>query len=597
MPRFIPSFALFLLASSLLAQTQVQKNTETMVVLGTAAPVPLAESSRSITILPVQEKSLTAASPLDLLRSDTSIFLMQRGAGGGQTDIVLRGGGFAQTLVLIDGFRVNDNQTAHHSLDLPLPTEAIDAIEVLAGTGSTLHGADALAGVVDFRTAAPDHASLRLRAAAGSFTSDEESLVGNAVRNCWSGRLAAARNFSEGFMADRDYRNETLSTEHWIGTRLGLTDLLLASSDRAFGADQFYGNYNSWERTKNWFAAARQELGSSTTASFAYRRHTDQFVLLRNDPAYYQNNHIDGSWQASLRRTTSVGGSSLALFGLESAGDSIRSSNLGIHARNRGAGYIDLDLRPTRQRWTLSAGVREEVFSGGQNSFAPQIAASFRASPTLKLRAAAGYGFRIPTYTDLYYSDPTTVGNAKLKPESAWSGEAGADWTPTARLALTATGFYSRQHDAIDYLRANSTAKWQATNLSGLRFAGAEATLHWQPTRAQSVRLAWTALSGAQHALHGLESEYVFNYPVENAQAEWSVALGRFAQFRNTVAIAQRYQQTPYPVWNATLAHDTGRLRPYLRFANLANTGYQEIEDVAMPGRAVRGGFALSFGR
>jgi iron complex outermembrane receptor protein len=568
-----------------------------MVVLGEAVPVPLAESTRAATILPLAPQSLTLASPLDALRSDSSIFLKQRGAGGGQTDLVLRGGGFAQTLILVDGFRVNDGQTAHHSLDLPLPVEAIDSIEVLAGAGSTLHGADALAGVVDLRTAAPSHASLRLRAADGSFTSDEESLVGNAVLHRWSGRLAAARNFSEGFMADRDYRNETLSTEHWIGTRLGLTDVLLAASDRAFGANQFYGNYNSWERTKNWFAAARQELGSRTTASYAYRRHTDQFILLRGRPSYYENNHIDGSWQASLRRTATLGSGSLALFGLEAAGDSIHSSNLGQHARNRDAGYVDFDLHPARARWTLSAGAREEIFSGGLKSFAPQLAASFHAAPTLKLRAAAGYGFRIPTYTDLYYSDPTTVGNARLKPESAWSAEAGADWRPTAQLALTATGFYSRQHDAIDYIRTNASAKWQATNLSGLRFAGAEATLRWQPTQTQSVHLSWTMLHGAQRALNGLESEYVFNLPVENAQVAWRAALGHWAQLTNTVQIAQRYQQTPYPVWDATLAHDSGRLRPYLRLTNLANTGYQEIENVAMPGRAVMGGFALNFGK
>ncbi len=93
------------------------------------------------------------------------------------------------------------------------------------------------------------------------------------------------------------------SAESWSGTRLGITDLLVASSDRSFGANQFYGPYNSWERTKGWFASARQELGSHTVAAFGYRRHTDDFALFRNDPAAYENNHIDGSWQGSLRGT------------------------------------------------------------------------------------------------------------------------------------------------------------------------------------------------------------------------------------------------------------------------------------------------------
>jgi outer membrane receptor protein involved in Fe transport len=90
--------------------------------------------------------------------------------------------------------------------------------------------------------------------------------------------------------------------------------------------------------------------------------------------------------------------------------------------------------------------------------FAPHLAGSLRLDHQLKLRASGGYGFRLPTYTDLYYSDPATIGNPKLKPESAWSGEAGADWVPSSRFSLSATGFYNRQHDTIDYVRAASLA-------------------------------------------------------------------------------------------------------------------------------------------
>ena len=575
----------------------IPTRTETMVVLGSAAPVPLAESTRSIDVIALKGKTLAAETPLDFLRQDSSIFLEQRGAGGAQSDLVLRGGSFEQTLVLLNGFRINDSQAAHHNLDLPIPLEAMDSIQVLEGAGSTLHGVDALSGVVDFLTAAPDHASLLLRAAEGSFESNEESLLAGATRGRWSGRATASRNFSTGFAADRDYRNEDASAENWLGSRLGITDLLFAASDRSFGANQFYGPYNSWERTKGWFASARQEFGSRTVAAFGYRRHTDEFILLRNAPSVYENNHIDGSWQASLRHTLPIANPSLLLFGLEADGDSIRSNNLGLHARNRGAGYMDLDLRPSKRRWNLSAVAREEVFSGGAQAFAPQLSGSLRATDRLKLRASGGYGFRIPTYTDLYYSDPATIGNPNLKPESAWSGDGGADWVASARLSLSVTGFYSRQHDAIDYVRPNATQKWQAVNLSGLRFSGVESNLTWFPTRSQSVRISWTALHGAQNALHGLQSEYVFNYPVQNLHASWTVALGHSFAVSNSLQLAQRFRQTVYPVWNAALTHDSGKIRPYLRLGNLSNTGYQEIVGVAMPGRSFTGGVAFQLGR
>jgi vitamin B12 transporter len=590
--------------------------TETMVVLGSPVPVPLADSPSSIVVLPVESQILTLDSAQDLLRQDSSVYLEERGAGGGQADIVLRGGSFEQTLVLLNGFRIDDSQTSHHNLDLPMPLDALDSIEVLHGAGSTLHGEDALSGVVDFLTAAPSATSLHLSSGAGSFGENEESLLGALVRKQWSSRLTAERNFSTGFMADRDYRNEDASSESWISSRLGVSDLLFAASDRSFGANQFYGPYNSWERTKGWFASGRQELGSRTVAAFGYRRHTDEFVLLRNDPSVYENNHIDGSWQASLRRTETLASTSVLLFGLESDGDSIHSNNLGLHARNRGAGYVDLDLRPAKSRWNLSAGLREELFSGGpQSALSPHLAASLRLAHQLKIRASGGYGFRIPTYTDLYYSDPATQGNAKLKPESAWSGEAGADWAPSSHFSLSATGFYSRQHDTIDYVRAASPNPllppgcpvnvWCATNLNGLHFAGAESSLTWRPAKGQTVRVAWTGLIGAQPLMSGLESEYALNYPVENLCAIWTSALGKVLSVTNSVAIVKPYQQSgnpswnasPYPVWNLSLTHDAGKLHPYLRLANLSNTGYQEIVGVNMPSRSITGGISIWLNR
>ena len=553
-------------------------------------------------------ESLAAESPQDFLRQDASVFLEERGAGGGQADLVLRGGSFEQTLVLLNGFRINDAQTSHHNLDLPVPLEAMDSIQVLEGAGSTLHGVDALSGVVDFLTAAPDHDSIFLRGGEGSFESNEETLLAGAMRGRWSGRVTAERNFSTGFMTDRDYRNEDASAETWVGTRLGMTDLMFAGSDRSFGANQFYGDYPSWERTKGWFGSARQELGSQTEAAFAYRRHTDEFVLFRDDPAIYENNHIDGSWQGSLRRTENLPAGTLLLMGLEADGDSIRSNNLGLHARNRGAGYVDVDLRPAKKRWSLSAGAREEIFSGGaQAAFSPELAGSLRVASSLKLRATGGYGFRIPTYTDLYYSDPATLGNPNLKAESAWIGDWGADWTPSAKVTLSATGFYSQQHDTIDYVKSATPNPylpagcpaniWCADNLNGLHFAGVETNFAWIPNKSQTVRVEWTALHGAQTALHGLESEYVFNYPVENIHASWTWAMGHDIFLTNAVQLAQRYQQTVYPVWNATLTRNAWKVRPYLRFTNLSNTGYQEISGVNMPPRTIMGGVAVQVGR
>ena len=170
--------------------------------------------------------------------------------------------------------------------------------------------------------------------------------------------------------------------------------------------------------------------------------------------------------------------------------------------------------------------------------FSPELAGSFRVANSLKLRASGGYGFRIPTYTDLYYSDPSTLGNPKLKPESAWTGRCGRGLDAVGEGDAFGDGilFAAARHDRLReeprpfrmriFRRGCPANIWCADNLNGLHFAGVESTLTWIPKKSQTVRIAWTGLHGAQSALHGLESEYVFNYPVENIHASWTWALG-----------------------------------------------------------------------
>ena len=110
---------------------------------------------------------------------------------------------------------------------------------------------------------------------------------------------------------------------------------------------------------------------------------------------------------------------------------------------------------------------------------------------------------------------------------------------------------------------------------------------------------------GAQAYLCNLQSEYALNYPVQNLRATWTAALKHSIIATNSVALVKPYQQpgnlpwnaNPYPVWDASITRDAGKMRPYLRLGNLSNTGYQEINGVAMPGRSITGGVSLWLGR
>ena len=163
-----------------------------IVVTGTFAPEPIEDVNRSVDVVDLRHKRSLFGSFADVLKDDSSIDLRQRGPNDIQGDISIRGGSFAQTLVLLNGLRLNDSQSSHHNLDLPLPLEAMNEVQVLRGSGSTQYGSDAVTGVVNI-LAVPEGPELRLRGALGNFGVNQESGLIAGRRKYFSQELVFAR--------------------------------------------------------------------------------------------------------------------------------------------------------------------------------------------------------------------------------------------------------------------------------------------------------------------------------------------------------------------------------------------------------------------
>lgn len=134
------------------SQQPLHSAKETVVVVGSVKPVSLGDSSRTVVAIDTQEHALAFQDVEDYLRTDASVDIQQRAAAGVMADISLRGASFEQTLVLLNGLRMNDVETSHFNLDVPAPLMAIGGLNILHGTGSTLYGSDAIGGVTDFLT-------------------------------------------------------------------------------------------------------------------------------------------------------------------------------------------------------------------------------------------------------------------------------------------------------------------------------------------------------------------------------------------------------------------------------------------------------------
>ena len=223
------------------------------------------------------------------------------------------------------------------------------------------------------------------------------------------------------------------------------------------------------------WASGQQSFGDRTQASFAYRRHTDLFVLYRDRPEVFTNRHAAESYQGSFRRTEPLAANTRLAWGVEGWHDSIVSNNLGTHSRARGSGYAALDFRALH-RFSLSLGAREEFYRSLSTQFVPSIAGGAWLTNNLKWRASASRAFRLPSFTDLYYHDPANVGSPDLRPESAWNYETGIDWNPSRRVRGELTLFHRRERDGIDYVRMSANDIWRATNFQRLHFTGVEAS-------------------------------------------------------------------------------------------------------------------------
>jgi iron complex outermembrane receptor protein len=574
------------------ATNTIETRRETVVVTGTYEPLDINEIDRSIRSISIRNWELISNTFADFLRLDPSLDLRQRAPNSIQGDLSIRGSTFGQTLILVDGQRVNDVQSGHHNLDIPLPLEAVDRVEILKGSGSTLYGSDAVGGVVNFISRRPENSQVRLRSAFGNFGVNQQRGVMSYVNSRLSQTLSFSRDFSSGFRANRDYRNLSLTSQTELSSRLGNSSVMLAYNDRPFGADQFYGNYNSWENTKTWLASLRQSLGPKTTASFLFRRHSDLFVLYRDRPQVFANHHSGESYLGTIRRQDDIGSAVKIHYGAEGLAETISSTNLGNHGRARGAVYGAVDVRALR-RFSFTAGFREELYGTMSSQFSPSVSGGVWLNQHVKVRAAVSRAFRIPTYTDLYYHDPANLGSPDLRPESAWSYEGGVDWNSGGRIRGDVVVFQRLETDGIDYIRRSPADIWRATNIHSLRFTGVESTVRIRAARSQEFDFSYTGLRGAQDALPGIQSKYVFNYPVHSGIASWFAVLPRNFQVRTRFGAMERLSRDPYAVWDIYAAYAGERLRPFLQFANLTSTRYQEIPGVDMPGRSVVGGLEL----
>jgi iron complex outermembrane receptor protein len=583
-------------AAPLAAQTSLPPYRQTVVVTAATTPVELGSVTRTLTVITREQiDALPAQSVADVLRLAASVDVRARGIRGVQTDFAVRGANFGQMLVLVDGVRLNDAQSGHHNGDIAVSLDEVERIEILHGPGSALFGADAFGGTVNIVTRRAI-AQPTLLVQGGSFGLVSGRGAAGFERGTLTQTVAVSTDRSSGFIYDRDYASVIARARTTLGSN---SNVSVAFLRKEFGANNFYGgNAPSREWTNQTLIAADHQFARAAGWTFAargsYRTHGDRFIFNQEEPQLSDNRHRTHAVIGQVAASRRVASGSLTI-GAETGGDWIRSSNLGDHQLGRVSAFGELRQEIGR-RVQVDAALRVDRYSQFGASWNPSVGIGWSLADAVRLRASAARAFRVPTFTERYYSDPANLARAEVGPETAWAGEGGVDLFLRQGWFVQTTLFGRTDSDVIDWLRRTTADRWQTYNVREVDTLGFEVGARKTFAGGAFVNVQYTAVDLDAAAVTQL-SKYVLDYAPRSFAAACLLPLPGALHVAPRIEYRRRSRPagtSDYVLLDARVGRRIARgFELFVEGSNLLDEEYQEIAGVRMPGATVAVGLAL----
>ena len=443
--------------------------------------IPFSDENRNLIIIDSVFLNNSSAKNLsEILQQVIGVDIRRRGNDDIQSDLYIRGGSFDQTLLLINGIKVEDSQTGHHQMNLSVPTNLIDKIEILKGPGSRIFGMNAFNGAVNIITKKNsengyinlDYGSFKTFQASGSIPINTKKT---------SHILSSTYRQSDGYRYNTDYNYFNLFYSGIIEINDSNLEILFSNSDRKFGANGFYASpeaRDQYEETNGSllnFKLRKKRENISTESSLYWRRHEDTYIYIRDNPSIYKNDHI--SHKLGLQNNISIFSDiGITGIGIDLSNTWLSSNNLG--ERNRFITTIFAEQLINKNKFSFTPGIAFSIYEKPSNDLFksklfPGIDIGYKLSDKISLNANIGETFRIPTFTDLYYSDPNNQGNENLDPEKAFTSEIGFK-LKEKNYGISLSLFRRKSDDLIDYVKANPDDKWSPQNIKNVITTGIE---------------------------------------------------------------------------------------------------------------------------
>lgn len=580
---------------------------EEVVVHANRLQIPFQEDNRNVEIISAEQiKQLPVKTLNEVLGLLNGVDLRQRGPFGTQADVSIDGGSFEQTLVLVNGAKVSDVQTAHHSLNLPIPLDAIARIEVLRGPAARIYGINALTGAINIITKTVANTAVQAHAYTGSSfknrgEEDKNGIyyhAGTQIGGSWfsdrhqhqlyynkeksNGQRYNTASKNDKIFYQGNFAIDSLHKLEWLGSYMY----------NRFGANGFYaapGDRESEEIVETVFASlsSTHQLSERFYLSprITNRYNEDDYRYFKHNLAMARSLHYNNAFSMELNSRYRTAWGDIGL-GLESRFDRIASSNMGNHDRNNHGAYAEFR---TERLKNMSINVGTYLNYNTQYGWQlyPGIDLGYRIASDWKIVFNTGSSQRIPSFTDLYLNQrPGNIGNPNLFSEDAWQSE-GAIKFQRKNFRAHAGYFYRDIQHFIDWVRTDTNEPFQPFNVGKNKIRGIHSNFQYT-FRANDinygVNLGYNYLNASVVQQEGMLSKYRLENLKHQAKLLLMVNSNTW-----TASMANRFHERvsakSYFLSDLRVGYSLPFLSLYLDAQNVFDVTYIESGAIPMPGR------------
>jgi len=570
------------------------------------------EARKSLSSTPVFDRKTNADAPLQTVESalklSPAVDARERGAKGVQTDLMVRGGSFDQTMVTLNGINFTDARTGHQSHSLPIDIASVSSISVVDG----VCGVGAYAGAVDIRTSPlyPRYFSAEVMGGMHGYV--YTALSGNYAIDRLSVMGAASMRHSDGYVHNTGFTNYNVyARAAYQAPAAGLFEAQAGYQDRSFGANGFYSRSfpDQYEHTTTALGSLRWQWrmdALTLSANMSYRYNTDRFELIKGDESRVPfNHHITDNAGAEVAGAYEwIAGETV--LSVDMMYNHIWSTVLGDECEPHHIRGIDYDHK--KDRTTIDALLRHTariksftISAGGGLSHSPygsdglwSAGLSYDLAPGWRLGAGAVESMRLPTFTDLYYTAAGYESDRNLVPEHATTYHISANFG-RGIFSAGIYGYYRHGRNVIDWVKNPDRDTWRSMQVTRINTYGVEFSASCAPARfVRRISATYGYLTQDAEAGAGVISAYAFDHLRHKfvAALDLAPAANLSVSFVGTLSDrvgnysgrdGQIHAYDPYFLLDARVSYLWRVCRFYVDATNITATKYYDFGGLEMP--------------